>query len=129
MQYDGGAVGALDDDVGLGERLLEVAALVLDRIADELLACDGLLGVEHDIELIPLDHDRRQRSTRLRQRVGCDGGHRCADVAGLLLERLYVTGPHGSSYTRQRERRRQVDPLHAGVGMPRAQDGGVQHPR
>ena len=58
-----------------GERLLDVAALV-GAWRGELLAADGFVGVEHDLELLPLDLDRVDRGPRLAERVrgdGCDG--------------------------------------------------------
>ena len=68
------AVGALDDDVGAGERFLDVAALVVAGLGGEELAPDGIVGIEHDLELLPLDLDRLDRGARLAEGVRSDGG-------------------------------------------------------
>jgi hypothetical protein len=53
-----GAVGRLDDGVGLGEAALDVAAGVRARVAVELLRPDRLLGVEHRLQQLVLDARR-----------------------------------------------------------------------
>ena len=123
------AVRRLDDDVGLRERLLDVAALVVRAASrGELLAADRLVGVEHDLELLPLDVDRVDRGLRLAERVGGDRGDGRAGVADLLLESVRVARPERRAHARQRERGREVDPLHARVRERRAENRRLQHP-
>jgi hypothetical protein len=123
-----GAVRALDHDIGLRERLLVVAACVLGRIAHELLARHCLLGIEDDVEQLPLDVDRLDRGACLRERVGGNGGNGRSAVAHFFLEAVRVAGTDGAAHAGQGKRRREVDALHACVRMGRAQHRGVQHP-
>ncbi len=109
------AVRGLDDDVRLGERLLDVAALVGARLGREQLALDGLVRVEHDLELLPLDLDRLDRGARLGEGVGGDGGDRRAGESRLLLEPVRLARADRGANARQRERRREVDPPHPRV--------------
>ncbi len=80
------AVQTLDDDVRLGESPLDVAALATPRLLGEELAPDGVLGVEHDLELLPLDLDRLDRRARLGERVGRDRRDGRSREARLLVE-------------------------------------------
>ena len=68
------------------------------------------------------------RGLRLAERVGGDGGDRRAGVADLLLETFRLAGPDRRAHARQRERRREVDLLHARVRVRRAEHGRLQHP-
>ena len=79
------------------------------------LAADGFVGVEDDLELFPLHDDRVDRGLRLAERVGGDGSDRRAGVADLLLEAVRLARPERRAHTGQRERRREVDALHARV--------------
>ena len=90
VQHDLRAVLGLDDDVGLGQPALEVAALVAARLVQELLALDGLVRVEERLQHLPVDLDQLDRGPRLRVRVRRDGGDRRAHVAGLVGERVEV---------------------------------------
>ena len=128
MDDDLRAVLAGEHDVGLGEGALEVAARVRARRADQALARDRLVGVEERLAHLPLDVDRRDGGDRLRARVGAHGGDRGALVAGFGDQARNVVGADRGVDARQRERRRQVDPPHARVGVRRAQHGCVQHP-
>ena len=60
VQDDRRSICPFDDDVRLGERALEVAALVARRRRREQLARDRFLGIEDDLELLPLDRRRRR---------------------------------------------------------------------
>ena len=104
--------------------MLEVTPFVARRLGREQVALHGLLGVEHDLQLLPLDLDRLHRAPRLGERVGGDRGDSHAGIACLLLEPLGLARAERRAHSRQPERGRQVDSLHARVRV-----GGAQHRR
>ena len=104
------AVGALDDDVRAGQRLLDVAALVVAWLGRKELAPDGVVGIEHDLQLLPLDLDGLDRCACLAEGVRCDGGHGCAREARLFLEPVRLARADRGPHARQRERRGEIDP-------------------
>jgi hypothetical protein len=118
----------LDDGIGFGEAALDVAALVPSRLDQQLLAANGLVGVEHGLENLPVDIDQRDRV------AGCVEGvrrHRChghARVARLVDEHVQIIRPDGNAHTRGGERAGEVDALHARVRVRGAEDRRVQHP-
>ena len=91
----------LDDDVGLRERPVDVAALVVTRSTDELTALHCFLGVEDGLEHLPFDLDKVDRCPGLLHVVGGDRGHRLALESRLVGEHVRVTradrGPHTRS--------------------------------
>ena len=94
------AVGALDDDVGAGERFLDVATLVVAGLGGEELAPDGIVGIEHDLQLLPFDLDRLDRGARLAEGVRSDGGHGSAREARLLFEPVRLARPDRGPHAR-----------------------------
>ncbi len=122
------AVRRLDDDVRLREALCDVAARVLARILQQLLALDCELGVEQRLQDVPFDVDERERGARLAERVGGDRGDRLALVVRLAREGFdRVRLQHGAHAGRLR-RAREIDALDARAGVRGAQHGRVQHP-
>ncbi len=77
----------LDDDVGLGEAALDVAALGHPGVADERVARHGLVGIEERLEDVPLDGDQLQRRLRLVERVRGDRGDGLARIVRLVRQR------------------------------------------
>ena len=103
----------LDHDVRLGERAVDVAALVAARLADELALVRGLFGVEQRFLDVPLDVDQLDRRPCLLDRVGGDGSDRLALVAGLVGQRVDVFGAHCAPYPGSGERSLERSPLRA----------------
>ena len=123
------AVLGLDDDVRLGERALDVAALAAPwLLVGEEPAPDGVVRIEHDLELLPLDLDRLDRRARLAEGVRRDGGDGRAREPRLLLEPGRLARPDRGPHARQRERGREVDSPHLRMRVGRAEHGRVQHP-
>ena len=113
MEHGLRAVLGLDDDIRLGECALDVAALAAPRLlVGEEPAPDGVVRIEHDLELLPLDLDRLDRRARLAEGVRRDGGDGCTREPRLLLEPSGFARPDGGPHARQRERWREVDPPH-----------------
>ncbi len=129
MQHDLGAIGRFDHHVGLGETALEIAALGASRATEERPPGDGLVGVEQRLELLPVDRDQPKCRLGLLERVGTDGCDGLALVLGRVGEHRDLAradpGPHAGRV----ERRREVDPCHAGARVGASQDRGVEHPR
>ena len=122
------AVRPLDDDVGLREAALEVAARALAPV-EHLAARGRLLRVDDHLELLELDVDRPHRRARLRERVGADGGDGDTLVAALVHELRDVARADRRVDAGQRERGREVDPGDVRVRVRRAEHRRVQHPR
>ena len=60
-------VFGLDDRVGLGQPLLQVAPLVVRGLVDQGAAPHGLVGIEERLDDVPLDVDELERGARLAQ--------------------------------------------------------------
>ena len=118
----------LDDDVRLGERAVDVAALVAAHLADELALVRGLFGVEQRLLDVPLDVDQPDRRPRLLDRVGGDRSDRLALVAGLVGQRVDVSGADCAPNSRSGERPLERDLLHACARVRGPENRGVQHP-
>jgi hypothetical protein len=123
------AVRRLDDDIRLGECALDVAALLTPRLAGDQSAPYCFVGVEHDLELLPLHLDRRQGGPRLPERVGRNRGDRRPREPRLLDEPVRLARAEHRANAGEGERRREVDPPHARVGVRRAEDRRLEHPR
>ena len=147
-----GGVDLLDDQIGFGEALLDVADAdrdVLDDVVGRVVVQHRgagphrLVGIEHCRQRLVDDLDFRQRAPRDQRVFGCDRRHLLADVAHLAArhDRLVVhehaevvdarhvgTGDdaldarHGLGF-------RRVDRDDAGVRVRAAQHGHVQHVR
>jgi len=128
VQHDLRPVLAPDDEVGFRKACFEVAACDLSRFAEQLLACDRLVGIEHRFELLPFDRDRGHCSARLLERVGADCGDRSSLVAALLFELRNVTRADRRMDARECECGREVDARDVRVGIRAAEDRCVQHP-
>ena len=68
----------LDDEVGLRDRLVHVAALVPARLAHELAAAYRLVGIEQRLANVPVDLDEVERGARLAVGLGGDRRDRAA---------------------------------------------------
>ena len=101
----------------------------LSRLAEQLLACDRLVGIEHGFELLPFDRDRGHRRARLLECVCADRGDRSPLVAALLFELRNVARADRRVDARQRERGREIDARDVCMRVRAAQHGCVQHPR
>ena len=117
----------LDHGVGLGEPRREVAALVGAHV-DQLPGCDGLVGIEPRLELLPLDLDERGGGARLAQRVGADGGNSRALVVALVRESLALARADRAPDSGSAERRPELDAGRTRMGVRAAHDHRVQHP-
>ena len=122
------AVLGLDDDVGLGEAALDVAALVAARLLEGLPCGDGVVGVEVRAELLPFDLHELERRGRLRVGVGRDGCDGCALEAGLAHEDVALVGADRVAHAGGRQGRGQVELPHARVRVRAAEHGRVEHP-
>ena len=109
------AVRRLDDDVGLRERLLDVAALVVARVGREL-ARGGRLRRGRGRSRAP---PTRSRSRRARPAPGgtCPRRRRRPQRRSSRPppQPVRLARPERGAHARQRERRREVDALHARV--------------
>ena len=130
VDLEAGPVGALDDDVGLGEALFDVAPAVLEELVDVGLAVAhlrgarvaGLFPIDDGGERLVLDLDQGQG---LLGRPLVDGGHGrdlLAGVADLAVGELQggLDPGHG-------QRRGEVDRNDLGRGPRRAQDLADEH--
>ncbi len=122
------AVLGLDDDVGRRERAVEVTALVLTRLLDELPPRDGLVRVEERLERLPRDGDRLDGGSCLLGGVRRDGRQGGARVARLVLQELDVLVRERGVHARQLERRAEVERARP-FATRAAEDGGVHHSR
>ena len=129
VQHDLGRVLARDDDVGLREPPFEIAALAHPRLADQLPARHRFIGIGQHLELLEVDLDRVQRRAGLRVGVRAHRRDRGALEAAFVVQDVEVVRPEGCMHAGRRECRREVDAADAGMGIGRAQHGGVQHPR
>ena len=129
VEDDLGAELRLDDDVGLGEAALVVAARAFPRRAEQRALPHGLVGVEQRLEHLELAHDRAQRGARVGERVGADRRDRRSLVGAVGGQLLDVARPDRRVDARERERGREVDARDPSARVRRAQDGRVQHPR
>ena len=118
----------LDDDVRLGERAVDVAALVAAHLADELALVRGLFGVELRLLDVPLDVDQLDRRPCLLDRVGGNSRDRLALVAGLVGQGVDVFGADCASYARSGERPFERDRLRACARVRGPENRRVQHP-
>ncbi len=122
-------VRPLDDDVGLREAPLCVAAGERARLGKQLPSAHRLLRIEQRLEHLVLDVDQRARRAGLPERVGGHGGDGLALEVGLahqLRDRLGLQ--HGVD-TRRLERARRVEPRYARARVRRTQHGGLEHSR
>ncbi len=130
VDLEAGPVGALDDDVGLGEAFFDVAPAVLEELVDVGLAVAhlrggrvaGLLPIDDGGERLVLDLDQGQG---LLGRPLVDGRHGrdlLAGVADLAVGELQggLDPGHG-------QRRGEVDRNDFGRGPRRAQDLADEH--
>ena len=127
MEDDLRAIGRPDDDVGLGQAPLEIAALAATR-AVERASGDGFVGVEQRLELLPLDRDQAKCRACLVERIGAEGCDRLALVGRLVCEHRDVAGADRRPHAGRLERRGEVDPLHPGPSVRASEHGGVEHP-
>ena len=148
-----------EDAVSLGERLVDVAALVLDVrevvrlgavVQERRVGSERLLGVGDGRQGLVLDLDQARGVLRDVAGRRDDAGNRLADEANLLgRQHRPVVGHDLLSrqaggdrrdvryvFRGQHERdslvgagRRRVDLRHLRVGVRAAQEGRVQHPR
>jgi hypothetical protein len=117
----------LDDRVGLGQPLLQVAPLVVRGLVDQGAAPDGLVGIEERLDHVPLDVEELERGARLRERVRRDG-----DYGRARIPRLVREGIAGGRAERRPDAwggqcGRQVEAPHAGRSVRASEDGGVEH--
>ena len=111
VEHDLGAVGRPDDDVGLGEPALEVAALAARAGRAARRARRPSSGSSSGSSSLPLDLDQRERRPRLPERVGADRRDRGALVArSPPTARSQSPGPITPRTPGAAERGRQVDP-------------------
>jgi hypothetical protein len=129
VQHDRRAVRRLDHDVRFCQRAFVIAALGPRGVGSHDFAPHGFLGVEHRLELFPLDLDRGERAARLLGGVRREGGHRLPRVLRLVHESLRLARTDRRPYSRQLERAGELDSLHSRVGIRRAQQDGMQHSR
>ena len=123
------AVRPLDDDVGLREAALGVAAVERARLGKQLPSAHRLLRIEQRLEHLVLDVDHRERRAGLRERVGGHGGDGLALEVGLAHKLRNRLGLEHGVHARRLERARRVERLHARACVRRAQHGGLEHPR
>ena len=117
----------LDDRVGLGQPLLQVAPLVVRGLVDQGAASHGLVGIEERLDDVPLDVDELEGGARLRERVRCNRGHRGARIPRLAGEGVAVVRAERRPDARGGQCGRQVEAAHAGRGVRASQDGRVEH--
>ncbi len=122
-----GPVLGLDDRVGLGQTLLQVAPLVVRGLVDQGAASYGLVGIEERLDDVPLDVDELEGGARLRERVRCNGGHCRTRIARFAGEGVAVVRTERRPDARGGQCRRQVEAAHAGRGVRASQDGSVEH--
>ena len=116
-----------DDRVGLGQPLLQVAPLVARGLVDQGAAPHGLVGIEERLDDVPLDVEKLERGTCLREGVRRDRGHGRARIPRFAREGVAVVRPERRPDTRGGEGRRQVEAAHPGRGVRASQDGRVEH--
>ena len=130
MQQRLRAVRRLDDDVGLRERVVDVAALVAARLdrraASRATASSGSSTTSSCSHSTTIAWSAARACA---ERVGGDRRDGRADVARLLDERGDLARAERGAHARERERRREVDARHARVRVRRAEQRRVQHPR
>ena len=112
------------------ERALEVAALVARRRRGELLARDRLLGIEDDLEQLPLDVDRPRARRCACSNVSAATAATGAPAKPASSSRPFASpGPSAARTPGSASAGARSMLPHARVRMRRAQHGGVQHPR
>jgi hypothetical protein len=116
-----------DDDVRLGERAVDVAALVALGIVDEGAAADGLVRVEKRFAQLPFDLDERQGGAGAGMSVGDDRRHRGALILGLAGEHVELIRRQHGADPGCGGGGAELEPSDARVCVRTAQDGGVEH--
>ena len=117
----------LDDDVGLSDALLVVAALVAARFLDHGAARDRLVGVEQRLELVPHDLDQFERRLCLLQRLGCDARHRGAFEMRFLLDPGHLSRPDDAEHAGRGRRRGEIDATYLRARVRAAQERALEH--
>ena len=118
----------LDDCVRLGQPLLVVAALVAARLLEQRAACDGLVGVQQRLQLLPLDLDQLERRPSLRERLGRDAGDRAAFEVRLVVDADDLAGADDGEHAGRGRGGAEVDPLDPRPRVRAAQDRALEHP-